>query len=231
MLPEMGLVLDAGTGLYRVRDLIQTRTLDIFLTHLHFDHSIGLTFLFDVLYQREVDRVRVYVEAEKVDSIRRNLFAVELFPVQPEFEVIPLTAGQSVSLECGSKRLNLKTIPVDHPGGCLAFRIDGLPGGRSLAYVTDTTADVSAPYVREIAGVQTLIHECYFPDGWEDRATLTGHSCLTPVAQVARMAGVERCFLIHVSPLIETDPLLDLSSVKHIFPHLHLPRDRQVIDV
>ena len=38
MLPEVGLVLDAGTAMFRIRDLIQTRHLDIFLTHTHLDH-------------------------------------------------------------------------------------------------------------------------------------------------------------------------------------------------
>ena len=54
MLPELGLIFDAGTGIFRARDLIQTDTLDIFLTHIHLDHCVGLTFLYDVLYQKEM---------------------------------------------------------------------------------------------------------------------------------------------------------------------------------
>ena len=44
-LPEQGVVLDAGTGLYRVRRLVQTYTLDVFLTHAHLDHLLGLSYL------------------------------------------------------------------------------------------------------------------------------------------------------------------------------------------
>jgi ribonuclease BN (tRNA processing enzyme) len=231
MLPELGLVLDAGTGMFRVRDLIQTPTLDIFLTHVHLDHSIGLTFLYDVLYQKQLQRVTAHVDADKIDAIRQHLFAVDLFPVQPNFEIVPLQAGEVRKLRYGSHQLTLKAIPVEHPGGCFAFRIDHLPGNRSLAYVTDTTADSSAAYVREIADVHTLIHECYFPDGWEERALLTGHSCLTPVAEVARAANVERCYLVHISPLIESEPVFDLSLVNEIFPRLTIPDDLQVIDI
>ena len=38
MLPEVGVVLDAGSGMFRVRDLLTTKTLDIFLSHAHLDH-------------------------------------------------------------------------------------------------------------------------------------------------------------------------------------------------
>ena len=54
MIPELGLIFDAGTGMFRVRDLIQTKTLDIFMSHVHLDHSVGLTFLYDVLHQKEM---------------------------------------------------------------------------------------------------------------------------------------------------------------------------------
>ena len=49
MLPEVGVVLDAGTAFYRVRDYLCTDELDIFLTHAHLDHVVGITYLFDVL--------------------------------------------------------------------------------------------------------------------------------------------------------------------------------------
>ncbi|HEY5311264.1 MAG TPA: ribonuclease Z, partial [Pirellulales bacterium] len=38
MLPEIGVVLDAGTGMYRVGPLLCTDELHIFLSHAHLDH-------------------------------------------------------------------------------------------------------------------------------------------------------------------------------------------------
>lgn len=226
MLPEMGVIFDAGTGIFRARDLIQTSTLDIFLSHVHLDHCIGLTFLYDVLFEKNLERVTVHVAADKMDSIRQHLYATDLFPVKPNYELRALSVEQPIELTGNSK---LTAIPVEHPGGCHAFRLDWRDAKKSFAYVTDTTADPSADYVREIAGVQTLVHECYFPDGWEDKAKLTGHSCLTPVAQVARAARVGQCFLVHVNPLDERDEPLDLKSVTATFANLTVASDQQII--
>ena len=224
MLPEIGVILDAGTGIFRARDLIQTDHLDIFLSHVHLDHCVGLTFLYDVLWEKDVSRVTVHVAAEKIKAIEEALFHSDLFPVKPNFEIQPLEPVTQLS---GGQTLS--AIEVDHPGGAHGFRIDF--EDRSMAYVTDTVASEDAGYVSAIAGVQTLLHECYFPDGWEDRAKLTGHSCLTPVAKVAAAAKAERLFLVHINPLNESSQPLDLDSVKSIFSQIEVASDQLVIDV
>ena len=53
VLPDLGIVLDVGMGMYRVRQYLATPELDIFLTHAHLDHVAGLTFLFDVLAEKK----------------------------------------------------------------------------------------------------------------------------------------------------------------------------------
>ena len=224
MLPEIGVILDAGTGIFRARDLIETDHLDIFLSHVHLDHCVGLTFLYDVLWEKDVSRVTVHVAAEKIAALEEALFHADLFPVKPNFEIQPL---QPVTELAGGQKLT--AIEVEHPGGAHAFRIDF--ADRSMAYVTDTVAAEDAAYVPSIAGVQTLLHECYFPDGWEDRAKLTGHSCLTPVAKVAALAKAERLFLVHINPLNESSQPLDLDSVRDIFSEIEVASDQQVIDV
>jgi ribonuclease BN (tRNA processing enzyme) len=226
MLPELGVIFDAGTGMFRVRDLIETDTLDIFMSHVHLDHSIGLTFLYDVLHGKSLSRVTVHVASDKIETIREQLFSKLLFPVEPNFEIRPLVEDGPIELADGS---TITSIPVRHPGGCHAFRLDW--PDRNLAYVTDTVADTSADYLNEIQDIDTLIHECYFPDGWEEKAELTGHSCLTPVCEVAKAVSAKRLFLVHINPLDESKTPLDLDSVKSIYDDVTVAEDQLVIDV
>jgi ribonuclease BN (tRNA processing enzyme) len=218
MLPEQGIVLDAGTGMFRVRDRLVTDELDIFLSHVHLDHVFGLTYLFDVLWEKTVRRVTVHTESHRIDTIREHLLNELLFPVSLPCEYRALDGDVPLS---GGGRLS--HFPLAHPGGCRGFRLDW--PGHSLAYVTDTTADPAAEYVRVIRGVDLLIHECYMPDGAEHYARKTGHSCLTPVAQVAKAAEVGRLVLVHVNPLDERDDPLGIATARAIFPATEMGED------
>jgi ribonuclease BN (tRNA processing enzyme) len=110
----------------------------------------------------------------------------------------------------------------------LGLRLDW--PGHSLAYVTDTTAALDAPYVEKIRGVDLLVHECYFPDGQEQWAKKTGHSCTTPVAQVARQAGVGRLVLTHINPLSTEDDPIGLDAARAIFPHTEIGDDLMEVE-
>ncbi len=223
MLPEYGIVLDAGTAMYRVRNHLVCPTLDIFLSHTHLDHVIGLTFLFDVLFQKPVERVRVHGDGAKLEALREHLFHESLFPARPPIDWQPLDAPWPLPQQ-GS----LTWFPLDHPGGSLGFRLDW--PARSLAYVTDTTARDDAAYVDKIRGVDVLVHECYFPDGWEERAALTGHSCATPVARIAREAQVGLLILVHINPLADTDEAIGLPAARRVFPHTLVGTDMMEVE-
>jgi ribonuclease Z len=223
MLPECGIVLDAGTAMYRVRDHLVHPTLDIFLTHAHLDHVVGLTFLFDVLFEKSVDVVRVHGEPEKLAALREHLFCEPLFPALPPIEWHPLTGPVSLP-QAGT----LTYFALDHPGGSIGYRLDWPQ--RSLAYVTDTTARQGAGYVERIRGVDVLMHECTFPDGWEDHAQLTGHSCTSAVARLAREAQVGLLLLVHINPLAESDEAIGLAKARTIFENTYVGADRMEID-
>lgn len=222
LLPEVGVMFDAGTSVFRVPARIQTSELSIFLSHAHLDHIAGLTFLLPLILDGRLSRCRVHATAETLHAVQTHLFAEALFPVEPEFEYVVLADEVEIP-----QRGVLRHCPLKHPGACRGFRIDW--PDRSLAYITDTVADGS--YCEFVRGVDLLIHECYFPDAQSAFAVQTGHSHTTPVAELARDAGVGRMVLVHIDPLNDSDDPVELAKARAIFPDTELAVDGMILEL
>ena len=223
LIAECGVMLDAGTAMFRAAEYLETDTLDIFLTHAHLDHVIGLTYLLNIARIHPLDRITVHGAAEKLDAVDRHMFSKHLFPKRAPYESRPLT--DEIALASGGR---LTHFPLKHQGGSIGFRLDW--PGHSMAYVTDTTAKADAGYVQKIQGVDLLVHECYFPDTHADWAEKTGHSCTTPVAEVAKAAQVGRLVLVHLDPLSNEDDPIDVEVARAIFPESQLGSDLMEVE-
>ena len=221
LLPDAGVALDAGSGFFRVQNAIRSSTLDVFLTHAHLDHVCGLTFILVPLMRGDLERVRVFGTQDTLHAVRTHLLAQELFPVEPDFEWHILTG--SIALPDNGE---LTWISLEHPGGSVGFRMDW--PGKSLAYITDTTAPGN--YADFVRGVDVLIHECYFPDELDDWAQRTGHSSSSNVAKLARAAKVKRLYLVHVDPQRPDDDPVGLNGIRAIFPKTELTEDLMEIE-
>jgi ribonuclease BN (tRNA processing enzyme) len=224
MLPEHGIVLDAGTGFYRVRDHLVTDQIHVFLSHAHLDHVIGLTYLFDVLPPGGRTSVKVYGEAARLADVSDHLLAPGLFPAPLPCVFEPLAGPVTLP-----GKVTVRSFSLRHPGGSLGYRID-TPSG-SLGFVTDTTASPDADYVEAIRGVDILIHECYFRDGREADAERTGHSCTSAVCRVAK-AGQAGCLvLVHFNPSDTSEDPVGIESALQIHSHVVLGQDGMVLEL
>ncbi len=223
MLPEIGLVLDAGTSAFRISERLATTEIDIFLSHAHLDHVAGLTTLLVPLMTGKIKEARVHGLPGYLAAVQRHLFAEHIFPVRPAFRFVELE--ESIAVGGGGV---LSHLPLrSHPGGSTGFRIDWPQ--KSLAYITDTYTDGS--YADFVHGVDLLIHECYFPDTRAELSEKTGHSNTTPVAELARDAGVGRLVMVHIDPHRPGDDPIGIDTARRICPHAEVAEDLLTIDL
>lgn len=210
-LPASGIVLDAGSGLYRLAGRIETDTLDLFLSHAHLDHVIGLTYLLEIMHRNPLQRLTIWGEGEKLAAIREHLFAELLFPVTLQAQWQPLDGRESVCL--GGTKIYWRT--QTHPGGSLAYRLDWPDQSRRLVYATDTCGDHNAEVLSWMKDADLLMHECYFRDRDQAWAEATGHSWTQRVADVATATNPRRLLLTHLNPLEASFDPQELAAIRN----------------
>jgi ribonuclease BN (tRNA processing enzyme) len=159
----------------------------------------------------------VHGDDAKLNAVREHLFNEAIFPVAPVFRFAALAGDYDLPSEG-----RLRYFPLAHPGGSIGFRLEW--PGHSMAYVTDTTAKAGTDYVREIRGVDLLLHEAFFTRDVGAMLTKTGHSALGNVAAIAAEANVGRLVAVHIDPQTD-DSEFDIESARHVFKNTTLATD------
>ncbi len=238
LLPEVGVLLDAGTGMYRMNRYLQTPEVEIYLSHAHGDHTRGLVFLFASYMVQEINRSAAMVDGQAIRAFQASsndrLHATRIHATQ--------TALDFLTQEYEPYQMDWRLLMVEEalPGGGritsfdlgshdeVGFRLEW--PGHSLAYVTDTVARPDAPYIEHIRGVDLLVHECNGPDRLAGLMASIHHSSTSAVAQVAALAQVNRLVLVHHNPIEAWSIDEDLPRARGIFPSTEIGRDGMEIE-
>jgi phosphoribosyl 1,2-cyclic phosphodiesterase len=202
-------IFDGGTGMRELGDALLAAggpiDADIFLSHFHIDHVVGLPF-FAPLYA-EGHRFRIWaghlVPHAGVKSAMQRLMSSPLFPIEIDafkaaVEYRDFTAGATLNPFDGA---TLHTAPLVHPGGATGYRLDY--GGRSIAYLTDNeepVADFDPALLALARRADLVIYDCTYTDdeilskrGW-------GHSTWRGGLRLADAAGVKTFCIFHHAP-------------------------------
>jgi len=204
------LILDAGTGVRKLGDALLAKgpvDATFLLSHLHWDHIQGLPFFVPAYLPSS--RIQIVGAANGVMSLREALahqmtapvFPVRLDELSAELCLREVKAGDV--LEIGEAQVRVGKL--NHPGGCLAYRIEH--EGRSVVYATDTEHYACVdPALRALAaGADVLIYDSqYTPEEYRGEGGRSkvgwGHSTYVAGAELARAAGVGQYVLFHHDP-------------------------------
>ncbi len=225
LLPEQNIAFDAGTGIYRLPEAFPGQELHLFLTHPHWDHIIGLTYLYVPMLLQQWERVTIYANQRTLAAIKTHLFAESTFAHMPDFELQPLEdyPGELQIGDCLVRWMPL----VGHPGGSVAYRVEHPES--TFAYISDTYVD--GTYQHFLEGVGTLLHECYFDDDMQDWAKKTGHSYLSQVVDLGCALRIDQLLLTHPDPRIAAQEPFDLTQARQRIPRISFAQDQTSVDL
>lgn len=203
---QTALLFDAGTGICRLleseykAEFAGIKRLNLFLSHYHLDHVIGLTWMVKV-WDAEL---RLFVpSAPLVDATSEHalkrlttppLFTLPLERFPFPTTVFPLVDESPFAVD----DFTIHTLRQQHPGGSVGYRVDD-----RFAYVTDTDPDDN--HVKFLKGVPVALIDAMY-DSNEYQAVTGGgggkadHGSNLGVASVAKEAGVSQLGLIHINP-------------------------------
>ncbi len=182
-------LVDMGSAASRLTLAEQSRVTDIFLSHAHLDHSKDLAFFSENIFPTLQQTVRVHATEDCIRKLQQHLFNNEIWP---DFSALPSHRKSIVRFEPLQERktfsvagVEVTAVPVNHPGGCVAFFFRS-PAGTVL-YTGDTgpTEEVWEETRRRKDDLKAVLLECSFPDRLENLAEASGH--LTPEKMLAEM--------------------------------------------
>ena len=126
-----------------------------------------------------------------------------------------LQRGQTITTPMGKKITPDLVLGPPRQGRKIVVSGDTKPSEQMIAFSKD--ADV-------------LIHEATFDSRLQDVAQDYGHTTAAQAAEIAKKAGVEKLFMVHISPRYLDYHVLE-DEARAVFSHSYVPKDFQEVEV
>ncbi len=203
------IVFDAGTGLRALGAEARPKRAHLFFSHLHWDHIQGFPFFTPAfvpgnhftLHGPGKGGAQLLAALEK--QMQPPTFPVTLDAMGARLDFTGVKDGSVIHV--GPATVTARSL--NHPQGCLGFRVDC--GGKSVVYATDfePLADGSLePAALELARDATVLicDAQYTADEYEGRCGPCrkgwGHNTVHDATALAQAAGVQTLVLFHHDP-------------------------------
>jgi len=205
---DQTIILDAGSGIAQMDRLTKIfsrsgKPFDILLSHLHLDHTIGLTVFSKVWINAPEELVRLYTLSRDERPLKEQIFGMFVPPYWP----VPMTkfanaecvaVEEDVPFQLGN--FTVTPFAAAHPDKTTSFHITG--GGKTIVYLLDS----ETPMLSEEKWA-TLVNYCKNADmvvfdsayssvdypakkGW-------GHSTIEDGFKLAEASGCKKLIFSH----------------------------------
>lgn len=234
-------IFDCGTGLRNLgKQLVaeygrQPIYAHIFLSHFHWDHIQGIPF-FDPLYENP-DSYFYFHSSSRTRGLQRTLeeqMADPYFPVDMSEMAAHCNFFDMEEERVAFDDCIVQSIWLNHPQGCLGFRLESERG--VFVYATDNEpghAVYDANLRRLAANADLLVYDAQFlPEEYVQRYQGWGHSHWREGIKVAQESGAQELVLFHHDPDRDDAALDDIvCQARQLFPRLRAAREGELIEL
>ncbi len=235
------IILDAGTGLRRLGDSMLQAGVEeahLLLSHYHWDHIQGLPFFVPAYLPSTQLTIYGAQGTAGVDKVLAHQMTSPVFPVRFDELSSHLATKE---LRHGERfrigPANVRAAKVNHPGGCMAYRIEH--AGCSVVYATDTEhySCVDPTLVDLAEGADLLIYDSqYTPEEYAGQVGPSkvgwGHSTFEAGAALAKAASVGEYLLFHHDPRRTDDGVAEIEArARQLFRRSRAAREGMGIDL
>jgi phosphoribosyl 1,2-cyclic phosphodiesterase len=232
------LIFDGGTGLRPFGAALSKdgpADLDIYFTHTHLDHIIGLPFFMPIY--KKGSQVRLWAghlaPEDTLKSVLSGMMKAPFFPVPmqnlaAEISFHDFTAGETLTPAPG---VTIRTAPLNHPNRATGYRVGY--GGKSICYLTDTEHIPGKPdrnVLDLIAGADIVVYDCTYTDDEFPKYVGWGHSTWQEGARLCEAAGARQLVIFHHDPGHD-DAAMDRigAAAAKLFPGATVAREGMVL--
>lgn len=205
---ERILMFDAGTGAFPAGCALRNQgvsDLDMFFSHSHYDHIIGLPFFGPV--HDPSTKIRMW--AGHLAGIMSCEEMVSAFMKPPFFPVPPTCMSAAVdyrdfqpgdTLNIGDG-IVIGTMMLNHPGGAVGYRVNY--GNHAVCYITDTEhvgKKLDPALLAFISGADIVIYDATYTDAELPHFKGYGHSTWQHGGRLCAKANVGTYVIYHHRP-------------------------------
>lgn len=195
-----------GTRLLTTQGPQKKHAINVFMSHVHWDHIMGLPFLAQAYIPG--NHIRIYGVHEDLERAFRRQHGPPSFPVPfdalgADIEFIRLVPGTRYTID----GMSVELLEQHHEGRSFAYRFEH--SGKNVVYSTDSehkTGSISLdyPFVRFFAEADLVIFDAMYSlaesvsvkEDW-------GHSSNMVGVELCHMARAKRLCLFHHEPVLD----------------------------